>query len=293
MKLRTKLGRMARELRGAAEREALRWKYRAALNDGSAQVVEDALGFKFVLLPDERANAIALLGRAHDRGQFAAMKRLVRPGDVVFDIGAHIGELSVPLARVCGPHGKVIAFEPVPESCARFRKNLALNGCTNVELQAVAVGQRAGTVTMNVFPRAYSVWNSMGRPVYAGADGVPVATSAPIEVAATTLDEFCAAHGIAAIPFLKVDVEGYESDVFRGAARMLGERKIDCICFEISQIPLKGAGRTAREIFETLEGFGYRAYRFDERKERFEGPVRDSTEVWTNYFASWKELNRK
>jgi hypothetical protein len=145
-------------------------------------------------------------------------------------------------------------------------------------------------VQLNVFPAAYSAWSSRGEPAYAGADGVAVSRSTRVEVPCTTLDEFCGAQGIARIHFLKVDVEGYERDVFRGAARLLAARKIDFIGFEISQIPLQGAGRTAREVFETLAATGYAAYRFEERGDRFEGPVRDSTEVWTNYFASWKRM---
>ena len=251
----------------------------------AARVVEDALGFKFVLYPFDRLHEKLLLERAYDRELFAAMSLLIRPGDVVFDVGAHIGEISVLAARLCGPQGKVFAFEPVPESCARFRENVALNGCENIFLQPVAVAEYTGTVTMNVFPSQYSAWNSRGRPVYTDVEGVPV-ESTPIEVPATTLDEFRATHGIERIQFLKVDVEGHEHAVFGGAARLLGERDVDTICFEISQIPLQGAGRTAREIFEILESHKYSVYRFDERSERFTGPVRDSTEVWTNYFAA-------
>ncbi len=290
LSLSTKLGRVAREWRGAVERGALKWKYREALRGEAPAVVEDAFGFRFVLQPYERPQALALLEREHDRALLRAMARLISPGDVVFDVGAHIGEISVPAARLCGPPGKVFAFEPVAESCARLRENLKLNGCENIFLQPVAVGERAGAVQMNVFPAAHSAWNSQGRPVYAGADGVPVATSTQGDVPCATLDEFCAAQEIAQIHFLKVDVEGYERDVFRGAARLLNERRVDTICFEISQIPLRGAGRTARETFEILDGYGYRSCRFDERAERFEGPVRDSAEVWTEYFASWKKL---
>jgi FkbM family methyltransferase len=288
-RLQAKLGRMARELRGAAERGALRWKYREALRHEGPAVVEDAFGFRFVLQPYERPLALQLLERAHDRVVLRAMQRLIRPGDVVLDVGAHVGEISVPAARLCGAQGKVYAFEPVEESCARFMENAALNGCENILLQRTAAGERTGTVTMNVFPAAYSAWSGRGEPVYAN-NGVPVAKSRRVEVPCTTLDEFCAAQGIARISFLKVDVEGYERDVFHGAERLLKERKIDSICFEISQIPLQGAGRTAREVFETLETAGYAAYRFEERGETFDGPVHDSKEFWTNYFASWKQM---
>ena len=293
MRLRTKLEKVARDLRGVVKRGAVRWKYRAALNGGPAQVVEDALGFKFVLLPYERANAIVLLEREHDRALLRAMTRLIRPGDVIFDVGAHVGEISVPVARLCGPQGNVFAFEPAPESCARLRKNLELNDCSNVHVEQVALGERAGTVQLNVFPVAYSAWNSMGRPVYADGDGVPVASSTPVDVPSTTLDDFCTARAIARINFLKVDVEGCERDVFRGAARMLREKRIDHICFEISQIPLKGAGHTARETFTILEDYDYGSYRFDQLTERFEGPVKDSSEAWTNYFAAVSNLENR
>ena len=290
MNLRTKLGRMARRMRGTLDRGALKWKYREALRRKEPAVVEDAFGFRFVLYPYDRPQALALLEREHDRALLRAMTRLVRPGDVVFDVGAHVGEISVPAARLCGPSGKVFAFEPVAESCARLRENLKLNGCENIHVEPLAVGERAGTVQMNVFPAAYSAWNSMGRPVYAGADNVPVATSTRVDVPCTTLDEFCESKGIERVEFLKVDVEGYECEVFRGAARMLRERRIETICFEISQIPLKGAGRTAREVFLALETAGYTTYSYDETSGVFQGPVHDSDEFWANYFASWKQM---
>jgi len=283
--VREKLKGVARRLRGG---NTAAKNYFLPAGDGRV-VVQDALGFKFVLYPFDRPQARLLLEREYDRTLYAAMKRLIRAGDVVFDVGAHVGEISVLAARLCAPQGKVHAFEPVPESSQRLAENLELNGCANVVLEALAVTQRAGTVIMNVFPAMYSAWNSLGRPVYASANGKPVAESHAIEVPATTLDEFCASRGIERIDFLKVDVEGFERAVLAGAERLLEEKRVGTICFEVSQIPLRGAGRTAQEIFEMLEAHEYRAYRFDERTGEFRGPVRDSAEVWTNYFAFEKK----
>jgi len=113
-----------------------------------------------------------------------------------------------------------------------------------------------------------------------------------VDVLSQTLDDFCEAEGIARVNFLKVDVEGLELAVFQGAERLLRERCVDYQCFEISIEPLKGAGIDSRQVFAALETQGYQAYRYDELSRTFEGPVRDSSEYWSNFYASWKDLSR-
>ena len=90
---------------------------------------------------------------------------------------------------------------------------------------------------------------------------------------------------------MKVDVEGFECSVFRGAERLLREHRVDYICFEISKGPLKSAGIESRSVFEALKAHGYAAYCFDRKTARFQGPVQDTSESWTNFFASWKDLS--
>jgi methyltransferase FkbM-like protein len=144
---------------------------------------------------------------------------------------------------------------------------------------------------MNLFEPQFAEWNSLGVLSARDGNGKLVSSCGSVEVLAHTLDDFCDRQGIRHINFLKVDVEGFELSVFKGAERLLSERGIDYICFEISKDPLKGAGVESREVFEALEPHGYTAYRFDKTTERFEGPVQDTSEFWTNFYASWMNLS--
>ena len=253
-------------------------------------VLQDIHGFRFVLYPFDRANLAYILRRGADVKEFAAIPLLVRPGDTAFDVGANAGTYAVLLSRLCGSGGRVWAFEPVPETYWRLRENLALNRCENVVAVRGAVCERGGTVRMNLFESQHSEWNTLGSPAMHGEKGRRITPSDSLEVPAYSLDEFCASAGISRINFLKVDVEGFELSVFRGASRLLRENRVDYICFEISQEPLKGAGVKSRQVFEAVEEYGYNAYLFQPKASCFSGPIRDTSEEWINIFASRKDL---
>jgi hypothetical protein len=144
---------------------------------------------------------------------------------------------------------------------------------------------------MNLFEPEFSEWNTLGKPAMHRPDGRSVSPTRTIDVSAQTLDHFCDTEAIERIHFLKVDVEGYELSVFRGAQQLLKERRVDYVCFEISEEPLKGAGIESRRVFEALERHGYAAYRFKNGTQTFEGPILDTSEPWTNFFASWRDLS--
>lgn len=263
---------------------------RKILRDGTV-ILKDIHGMRFVLYPFDRPNMFRLIRRGADVVEFEAIPRMVQPGSTALDIGANAGIYAVLLSRLCGPAGRVWAFEPVPDTYWRLRETLALNRCENVIPVRGAVYEKGGTVRMNLFEPEFAEWNSIGRPVMYTESHEPVSPSRSVEVSAYTLDEFCEAQQIERINFMKVDVEGFEASVFRGAERLLRERRVDYICFEISKDPLRGAGINSRQVFEALETHGYNAYRFDGKTRKFQGPIRDTSESWMNFFASWKDLS--
>jgi FkbM family methyltransferase len=248
-------------------------------------VLEDAFGVRFVLEPWDAGLKRQRVERAFYRDEFAALQRLVRRGATVFDVGAHVGLHAALFSRWVGPDGRVLAFEPVPDTAWRLRETLALNRCANVEVHELALLDRDGEEAMHVFDPAHADWNSFGHPDYDGT-----AAAEEIAVHLDTLDEFCARREIERIDFLTVDVEGYEQATLAGARRLLETGAIGALSFEISQVPLAGSGGSARAVFELLAGCGYAAYEFAGPSARFVGPVADSDAYYANYYASRRDL---
>ncbi|MCU1242653.1 MAG: putative methyltransferase [Candidatus Acidoferrum typicum] len=268
------------------------YRKRREIQRDATMVLRDVHGIRFVLYPFDRPNLLNLVRRCYDVAEFQAVPRLARPGNIAIDVGANVGLYTVLLSRLCGPEGRVWAFEPVPETYWRLRETLALNRCENVFPVQAALCAESGSARMNLFEPQFAEWNSLGRPSMLGSNRKPITPHQSIEVPAFNLDRFCEAEGIERINFLKVDVEGFELAVFQGAKRLLEQQRVDYICFEISQAPLRGAGVTSREIFAALEAYGYGAYRFEVKTGAFQGPVRDTSEEWLNFFASWRDLSQ-
>jgi FkbM family methyltransferase len=251
--------------------------------------LEDCYGIQFIRQPWEHQPVRDLIAHPVDRPQFELMSWLISPGDMVFDVGAHIGFFAVYASRLVSPRGNVYAFEPVPETYQRLLKTISLNGSDNVSAEPTAICDQVGSRTMKLFESTFSAWNSFGNPVMKAPDGRRLTPTTTIDVPTETLDHFAASRNVTKINFLKLDVEGFEKHALGGARRLLQERRIDFICFEISQSPLRGAGVKAHEVFDLLESFGYRAWSFGATTHLLNGPVHDSTEDWTNYLATWKD----
>jgi FkbM family methyltransferase len=288
-----KFKRLSYPLRHRMKARAVEWRTEREIRRRirtAPVVLEDVNGIRFVLPPGERPYARHHLERREDRSSMLAMRQLIRPGDVVLDVGAHIGIFSVFAAGLVGLKGAVYAFEPVPDTYWRMLATLVLNRRENVTAIPKAIGDKVGTVRMNLFEPEHSGWNTLGKPLMLTPEGRRVRPLDSINVVSDTLDNFCAEVGIDRVNFLKVDVEGFEKFVFLGASRLLSDRRVDFICFEISRDPLLGAGVKPWEVFETLESYGYLVYRFEDSKQAFMGPIHDSDEYWANYFASHQDL---
>jgi FkbM family methyltransferase len=151
---------------------------------------------------------------------------VLRPGDVVYDIGANLGLYAVPAAMklaALGPDrngaiGRVVAFEPVPAWAARLRQNARLNQLTNLDVFEVALSDtngRAGFL-MKLQPGA-----GMGSLVTGYERVLGDDASRRIEVEVSRGDTFAARQGLPAPAVLKVDVEGAEHAVLEGLASLL------------------------------------------------------------------------
>ncbi len=139
-------------------------------------------------------------------------QKVVRPGDTVLDIGANIGAHTVFLANAVGQDGRVIAFEPLRSNFQMLCANLALNGLQHVEPMHAAVGLEVGTVQV---PRA-GLMNVGNQGAFSVKDPLPDDATLDM-VPMTTVD----ALTLESCHFIKIDVEGMEEEVLRGAAATL------------------------------------------------------------------------
>lgn len=173
--------------------------------------------------------------------EYAAFKAAVRPGAVVFDVGANIGAYTVLFAQWTGEAGRVFAFEPSPSSIAGLREQLRLNEVSNrVEIVEAAVSHGPGSAAFDC--GGASGTNALVPDAERGAHVIRVET--------TSLDAFCAARGTSP-SIVKIDVEGAELDVLRGGRETLA--RPDLVAFvEFHPSVWQARGITRQDIESEL-----------------------------------------
>ncbi len=153
----------------------------------------------------------------HTASELAALQAVVdylRPGMTFFDVGANMGGFSLLAARIVGPSGAVISFEPDPDIAERLTKNLARNGFHHATIVQKAVWSEPGELLFVRVDAAVSPDRGLGHVATSSSDSANA-----ISVAAVSLDSFCA---LGTKPdFIKCDVEGAEAAVFEGASELL------------------------------------------------------------------------
>ncbi len=213
---------------------------------GSVGVVGGlALGLRFPAraLPPGHAHTRQLLRGELEVPVQEALRRSLPEGGVLWDVGANVGFFSLLGARLVGSAGHVVAWEPVPEVAALARE-AALRSGLGVEVRAEAVGAAAGREQLLVATDAS--WSHLASRGHAE-------DTRSVEVAVTTLDAELAA-GTRAPDVIKLDVEGSEGDVLRGARELLSTRA-PTLVIELHD--------TAAEVCDLLEATGYAAERLD------------------------------
>ncbi len=244
---RTAVLRVARRLplRHAARLTPLVQRGGICVLAGAAQ----GLWFPARAVPPGHAHAQLILSGELEIPVQEALRRTIAPGAVVYDIGANIGFFAQLAARFAGEDGRVIAFEPVPAIAELVREAAQRSGLQDrIEVRAQAVALRSGTEQLYVIEDAsWSHLASRGNP------GGAVQT---IDVPVTTLDEVVAG-GAPPPDVVKLDVEGSEGDVLRGAHRTLREHR-PAVVVELhdTQADALPVLREAGYALENLEGPG-------------------------------------
>ena len=165
-------------------------------------------------------------------------------GDTVVDIGANIGSFAVLAGTLIGPEGRVIAFEPVPATYERLKKNIDLNGLHNVECTSAAIDDRDGEMRMLTSPK--SAWSTL----HPRDDQKQLSDA--LSVPTITLARVFADNKIDRINLMKVDCEGSEYGIFETLPADLAPR-IDQIAMEVHELD----GKSPDSLAAHLESLGF------------------------------------
>jgi FkbM family methyltransferase len=172
-------------------------------------------------------------------------RRVLRPGDTAFDIGANIGIMTLLFSRIVGPSGSVHAFEPNPVVMRALHRAVTRSGAPNVILNELAVGSEKTTLTLRV-AEGNDGSGSLARSHEWGSTHTH-------EVAVTTIDDYVGQHQIKSIGLMKIDIEGFELELFKGGSDLLKKIQPRAIVFEDNAAPPD----TASPVIDFLRSHDY------------------------------------
>ncbi|MGA3065896.1 MAG: FkbM family methyltransferase [Tepidisphaeraceae bacterium] len=239
----------AREfIRNPAKRRAfLTWKFaRTFRRDKSAPLPDGTR----IFAADKFTDFWASVCIHPEEAEKSLFKKLIPPQGTVFDVGANVGLYTILAGRDCAA-ARIIAFEPLHRYGSDWHRNIALAGIRNATLLQCAVNDKPGYVQFTSDP---------GAPLN-NRIALARQTAAPTEVvSAVTLDGIAESLALDRIHFLKIDVEGAEPRVLRGARRLLQARAIDVIFMEFIIEFMEDMGEKPAEVFAELSDLGYSLY---------------------------------
>ena len=176
----------------------------------------------------------------------------VKEGDVVIELGGHIGTSTLNYSHLVGPRGTVYAIEALPENFEILKRNIARNGITNVKAYNLAIvgDPKIEHITLNTNP-----YNSGGHSIFQ----MSVDAEATFDCPAMTLEAFVRRERIDRIDILQMDIEGAEFDILLNGDKAL-LASIPQLLFEYHDA--YAAPRTHVELVELLRGLGFTTYEY-------------------------------
>ena len=213
-------------------------------------------GIAYELDLSEGIDLAIYLGGMFERRTAIALGKLVEPSSLVLDIGANIGAHTLPLAKLVGPEGRVMAFEPTAFAFQKLRRNLDLNPSLASRVEAfqcfLTVSDGASV------PRA--IYSSWPLTVEAGLHPKHLGREMQTELAqARSLDSVLSERADRKVQLVKLDVDGFECDVLRGAPAMLADSRPTFV-MELAPYSLQERGSSLDELLSYFIPNGYGFY---------------------------------
>ena len=198
----------------------------------------------------------ALILGTYEPFETEIVKKEVKKGDIVLDLGANIGYYTLILARLVGEEGRVFAFEPDPANFSWLEKNVEINGYKNVVLIPKAVSNETGKIRLYL-----NKGSRVDQRIYDSHDG-----RQSIEIEAIRLDDYFKDYD-GKIDFIKMDVQGAEGKALLGMTELLKNNNVKML-MEFWPRALKNSGVEPEECLKLLTGSDLRLFEIFGRKKK-------------------------
>jgi FkbM family methyltransferase len=206
-------------------------------------------------MPNNFSSFAFCVDGSRDADIWRFIRQRLRPGATFIDVGANIGTYALPAALLVGPTGHVVAVEAHPLTYSFLRRNTIANGLGQITPLHLALGEAPGMVTMNFEPT-----NPGETHVATTPDG---GTGGTVAVAVRRLDDVLAERGISHVDYIKIDVEGFELAVLRGAIGTLAANPDIVVQTELVARHAARYGHGIDAIAELLHAIGLRPHHVD------------------------------
>jgi FkbM family methyltransferase len=210
-------------------------------------------GVSLFLDPSDLVPVTILRTREWQPEIWDSLSSVLAPGSVFLDVGAHIGYFSMKAAVKVGPTGRVVAFEPNPETLMLLRDNVAANKAENVTVEPIACTDREQMLTLYAAPVANTGISSLARST---ADISAKEPPRAYSVRARRIDDVVRELKLTRLDAIKIDVEGAEAFVLRGAVETL-KRFHPKVVMEVDAGHLANMQSTPEDLASILKTAGY------------------------------------
>ncbi len=235
--------------RPIAAATAARWVYRAA-TDGSTPVVIH--GHQMVLAPEHTYASPDMTADRYERDTTRLFERLVKPGQLVMDLGAHVGYYTLLSAKLVGPTGRVYAFEPESKNYALLQQNIARNGYQNVTAVNKAVADVSGARELFLSGLDNGFHSLFQLKLRQAPDAQPTV------IEAVTLDDFLEGLGWPRVDLIKMDIEGGELTALEGMQQLLARQPSLNLIVEFCPWILETLGVKPEHFIDRFVELGFR-----------------------------------
>jgi FkbM family methyltransferase len=185
-----------------------------------------------------------------EEGLTTLVKKIIKPGMTVVDVGAHVGYYSTLFSKLVGPNGRVYSFEPDPYNNSLLRANVVLNKISNCIVEETAVSNKNGALSLHLDSEnlgAHSV-AELGN------------SGESIEVRTVSLDSYFQEKKMTKVDFMKIDIECWEDMAIEGANEIIKNNKDILIVLEFYPDGLKKINKDPKNFLHSLRLKGFNIF---------------------------------